>query len=66
MYHKMEHKISKLLNNSTLLKLTRKLTEVNDLSSGQYSFNKNIRFKAPMPRSDYCNYCDAFIVVKEK
>ena len=43
----MEHyKISKLLNDSPVSKfLTKKLTEVNDLSSDQYSFNKNVRFK---------------------
>ena len=39
--------------------------EVNDLSSGQYSSNKNIRFKTLMLRSDLCNYySDAYIVVK--
>ena len=40
------HKISKLLNDSTVSKfVTRKWIEVNDLSSGQYSVNKNVRFK---------------------
>ena len=51
--------------------------ELNDLSSGQYSANKNIRFKTLMLRnknirfktlmlrSDLCNYySDAYIVVK--
>ena len=38
------HKISKLLSDSTLSKfVTRKWIEVNDLSSGQYSADKNIR-----------------------
>ena len=43
---KMEHyKISKLLNDSSILKfVTNKWIEVNDLSSGQYSASKNIRF----------------------
>ena len=47
---KMEHyKISKLLNNSTMSKfVTKKWIEVNDLSSGQYSVNKNITFKTSM------------------
>ena len=42
----MEHyKISKLLNDLTESKfVTKKWVEVNDLSSGQYSVNKNIRF----------------------
>ena len=43
----MEHyKISKLLNDSSVSKaVTEKWVEVNDLSSGQYSVNKKIRFK---------------------
>ena len=43
----MEHyKIPKLLNDSTVSKfVTKKWIEVKDLSSGQYSGNKNIRFK---------------------
>ena len=36
----------------------------NDLSSGQYSVNKNIRFNASMLRSDLCDYSNADIVVK--
>ena len=62
----MEHyKISKLLNDSPVSKfLTKKLTEVNDLSSDQYSFNKNVRFKTSLFRSDLCDYSDAYIAVK--
>ena len=37
---------------------------VNDLSSRQYSANKNIRFKTSMLRSDLCAYSDECIVVK--
>ena len=37
---------------------------MNDLSSGQYSINKNIRFKTSMLRSDLCDYSDAYIIVK--
>ena len=42
----MEHyKTCKLLNDSTVAKFVKKKwIEVNDLSSGQYSSNKNIRF----------------------
>ena len=41
------HKISKLLNDSIVSKFVRKKkwVEVNDLSSGKYSVNKNISFK---------------------
>ena len=64
---KMEYyKISKLLSNSTVSKFaTKKWIEVNDLSSGQYSANKNTRFKTSMLRSDSCDYNYAYIVVKE-
>ena len=43
----MEHyKISELLDDSTVSKfVTKNWVEVNDLSSGQYSVNKNIMFK---------------------
>ena len=59
------HKISKLLSDSTVSKfLTRKWTEVNDLSGGQYSANKNVRFKTPMLRSNLCAYSDTYIVEK--
>ena len=44
--------------------MTRKWSEVNDLSGGQYSANENIRFQTAMQRSDLCDYSDAFIVVK--
>ena len=48
----MEHyKISKLLNNSAVSRYVTKIwIKVNDLSSGQYSVNKKIRFKTSMLR----------------
>ena len=59
------HKISKLLDNSTASKfLTTKFIDINDLLTGQYSVNKNIRFKTPTLRSDLCDYSNAYIVVK--
>ena len=42
--------------------MTKKWIEVNDLSSGQYSASKNIRFKTSMLRSH--DYSNAYIVVK--
>ena len=33
--------------------------------NGQDSVHKNIMFKTPMPRSDLCDYSDAYIVVNE-
>ena len=63
---KKEHdKLSKLLNDSTVSKfVTRKWIEVNDLSNGQYSTNKNISFKIPMLIPGLCNCSYAYIVVK--
>ena len=41
-----QYKICKLLNVSTVSNfVTKKSIEINDLSSGQYSFNKNISLK---------------------
>ena len=59
------HKSSKLLNDSTVSNfVTRKRIKVNDLRGGQYSADKNIRFKISMLRSDLCDYCDTYIVAK--
>ena len=44
--------------------MTRKWIELNNLSGGQYSVNKNIRFKTPILRSDLCTYSDAYVVLK--
>ena len=44
--------------------MTRKWIEVNNLSGGQYSVNKNIRFKTPILRSDLCAYSDTYVVLK--
>ena len=62
----MDHyKIYKLLNDSFLLEfVTKKWIEVSDLSNGQYSVNKNIKFKTSIFKSDLSNYSDAYIVVK--
>ena len=54
-------KISNLLVNSSV----SKWIEVNDLSSAQYSVNKNIRFNTSLSTSDLSYYSDAYIVVKE-
>ena len=45
-------------------KFVRKWIEVNYLSNGQYSVDKNIRFKISMLRSYLYDYSDAYIVVK--
>ena len=42
----------------------KKSIKVNDLSGGQYSVNKNGRFKTSMLRSHLSDYSDAYILVK--
>ena len=44
--------------------MTRKLIGVNSLSGGQYSVNRNVRFKTPMLRSNLDDYGDTYIAVK--
>ena len=43
--------------------VTREYVEVNSLSK-TYNENKSIRFKTPMLRSNFCDYSDAYILVK--
>ena len=48
------HEMSKLLyDSSVLLFVTIKWNEANYLYGDNYSVDKNVRFKAPMLRSDY-------------
>ena len=44
--------------------MARKWIELNDLSNGQYSVNKNIRYKTPMLRFGLCDCSYAYIFVK--
>ena len=44
----------------------KKWIEVNDLSRGQCSVNKNVRLKTSILRSYLCDYSDAYIIVKGK
>ena len=43
--------------------VTREYVSVNSLSN-MYNENKSIRFKTPMLRSNFCDYSDAYILVK--
>ena len=46
--------------------MIRKWIEVNDILNGQYSVNKNIRFKTILSRSDFRDYSDAYNAAKRK
>ena len=44
--------------------VTRNLIKVSDSSQGIYNDARQIRFKTSILRSDLCDYCDAYILVK--
>ena len=44
--------------------VTKKRIEVYDQSEKNYNVNKKIRIRAPMLRSDLCDFSDAYIVAK--
>ena len=44
--------------------VTTKFIEVYDQSEKNYNLNNEIRIKTPMVRSDFCDFSDAYIVVK--
>ena len=44
--------------------VTKKQIEVYDQSAKNYNVNKEIRIKAPMFKSDLCDFSDAYIVEK--
>ena len=43
---------------------TRNWVEINDETRGEYSHNKQIRFKISMLRSSLCDYSESYILVK--
>ena len=45
---------------------TRNWVEINDESRGTYSVNNQIRFKTTMLKPSFCDYSDAYIIVKGK
>ena len=60
-------KIANLLNDKTSKPSkfrTRNWVEINDNKRGEYSPDKQIRFKTSMLRSSLCDFSDAYILVK--
>ena len=45
---------------------TKNWVEINDESRGTYNVNSQIKFKTTMPKSDLCDYGDAYILAKGK
>ena len=57
--------IKLLLNDSSVSKfVTKEWIEVNNLSRGQYSVNKKLKFKTSTLKSVLIDYRDAFIIAK--
>ena len=66
-YQKIINLLGKTIDSTKLPKLTtRKWIEIFDQSYGSYDGNKDIRFKTPQLRSDFCDFNDAYIVVTDK
>ena len=60
-------KIANLLNdvtNQTYKFRTKNWVEISDDARGTYSPNKQIKFKTLRPRSNLCDYSEAYILVK--
>ena len=45
---------------------TKNWVEINDESRGTYNVNSQIKFKTTMLKSSFCDYSDAYILVKGK
>ena len=43
---------------------TKNWVEINDESRGGHNVNNQIKFKTTMLKSSFCNYSDAYILVK--
>ena len=62
-------KITNLLDdssNTTSKFRTKNWVEINDESRGTYNYDKQIKFKTGMLKSSFCDYSDAYILVKGK
>ena len=60
----LDNKVSLSASNKPSKFRTRNWVEINDGIRGAYSPNKQIRFKTGMLRSSWCDYSDAYILIK--
>ena len=64
-FQKIENFLSTIPDDKDLPRLVNKTwIEVYDQSKEIYGSNKEIKIRTPMIRSDLCDYCDAYIVLK--
>ena len=61
-YQKIINLLDNTMNQPSKFR-TRNWVEINDESKGKYD-NSNIRFRTTIMRSNLCDYCDAYILVK--
>ena len=64
-----DQKIINLLNNEVTQPSkfrAKNWVEINDDIRGAYNTNSQIKFRATMLKSSYCDYSDAYILVKGK
>ena len=62
-YQKIANLIDDTSNQSSKFK-TKNWIEINDESRGTYNVNSQIKFKTTMLKSSFCDYNDAYILVK--
>ena len=62
-YQKIANLIDNTSNQPSKLR-TRNWVEINDESRGAYNINSQIKFKTTMLKSSFCDYSDAYILVK--
>ena len=65
-YNKITNLLGKLTEDEIPKFTTIKWIEIFDQSNGTYNPNKDIRFKTPQIRDDFCDFNDAYIVVTGK
>ena len=62
-YQKIANLLDKTLDQPSKFR-TKNWVEINDESKESYDTGSDIRFKTTMPRSNLCDYADAYILVK--
>ena len=63
-YQKIANLIDDYVSNQPSKFRTRNWVEINDESRGAYNVNSQIKFKTTMLKSSFCDYSDAYILVK--
>ena len=65
-YQKIANLLDDASSNQPSKVITKNWVEVSDESRGTYNVNSQIKFKITMLKSSFCDYSDAYILVKGK